>query len=244
MTVAIITPYHKESPDILRRCRTSVCDQSVQCQHYMVADGFPQDWIDGESNVSHIKLADAHSDYGNTPRGIGALLAASEGADQICFLDADNIIDADHLETCLDTAKNNPDCKFVIARRRFVFPDGTPAEVLEEEDHVDTSCFFMLPGTFHLFSHLILQPKQMSPGGDRVFLACLTFNKLKSAVCEKVTVTYTTNYLTHYNWVGKPAPSNATRPVDFGDLHKWWATLSPREKGIVQRNVGFPIDLS
>jgi hypothetical protein len=244
MTVAIITPYYKESTDILRRCRTSVINQSVRCRHYMVADGFPQDWIDGESDVSHIKLAHAHSDYGNTPRGIGALLAASEDAGQICFLDADNTIDADHVETCLYTAKKNPDCKFIVARRRFVFPDGTPVNVTEESVHVDTNCFFMLPGTFHLFSHLILQPKRMSPLGDRLFLAMLEFNKIKPAVCEKVTVTYTTNYLFHYNLAGKPAPSDAKPSFDIADLYDWWAMLPPHEKGKVQRNIGFPIDLS
>src|SRR5262245_5710100 len=243
MTVAVITPYYKESPDILRRCRASVAAQTLRCQHYMVADGHPQEWVDNESTVAHIRFANAHGDDGNTARGIGALLAASEGAEQVYFLDADNTIDTDHVETCLDTAQKNPYCRFIIARRRFVFPDGTPADLPEEPGHVDTSCFFMLRGTFHLFSHFILQPKQMSPACDRLFLDMLRYNKLKSAMCEKVTVTYTTNYLSHYNFVGKPAPPNARRNTDLDDLSKWWATLSMHEKAIVQRNVGFPITL-
>ncbi len=208
----------------------------------MIADGCPQDWVDKESNVSHIRFANAHADDGNTPRGIGALLAASEGAEQICFLDADNTLDADHVETCLDTARKNPYCKFVIARRRFVFPDGSPAAVPEEPGHVDTSCFFMLRGTFHLFSHFILQPRQLTPLCDRVFLALLRYNKLSSAMCEKVTVTYTTNYLTHYKFVGKPAPPNARPNCDRADMTKWWSTLSMYEKEVVRRNVGYPID--
>jgi hypothetical protein len=243
MTVAVITPYYKESSEILRRCRASVAAQTVRCQHYMIADGFPQDWVDDESNVTHLKFAHAHADDGNTPRGIGALLAASEGADQIYFLDADNFIDADHVETCLDTAQNNPDCKYITARRRLVFPDGTPADIPEEDHLVDTSCLFMLPGTFHLFSHFILQPKQMSPVCDRIFFAMLRYNKLKSAACKKVTVTFTTNYLVHYNFLRKPAPSNARRSTETRQLSEWWATLSMREKEIVQHNIGFPIEL-
>ena len=243
MSVAVITPYYKESPDVLRRCRESVAAQTVRCQHYMIADGYPQDWVDNENSVSHLRFANAHADYGNTARGIGALLAASEGAEQVCFLDADNTIDADHVETCLDTVQKNPYCKFVIARRRLVFPDGTPVDIPEETGHVDTSCFFMLRGTFHLFSHFILQPKQMSSLGDRLFLDVLRYNKLNSAVCEKATVTYTTNYLSHYDFVGKVAPPNASQNCDFGVISTWWATLSMNEKGIVQRNIGFPIDL-
>jgi hypothetical protein len=61
-----------------------------------VSDGFPQDWLDS-ANVRHIRLGRPHNDAGNTPRGLGALLAVSEGYDGIGLLDADNWYDEDHI---------------------------------------------------------------------------------------------------------------------------------------------------
>src|SRR6185437_7277399 len=65
----VITPYYKEDPSLLRRCMESVRNQTVPTEHFMVADGHPQDWIDAEP-VRHLKLDRSHRDYGNTPRGI------------------------------------------------------------------------------------------------------------------------------------------------------------------------------
>ena len=74
----VITPYYKEDPALLRRCMDSVRAQTVPTEHFLVADGYPQDWIDAEP-VRHLKLDRSHRDYGNTPRGVAALLATSEG---------------------------------------------------------------------------------------------------------------------------------------------------------------------
>ncbi len=56
---------------------------------FFVSDGFPNlelmKW-----NIKHISLPQSHTDYGNTPRGIGSLVADIEGYDFIAYLDADN----------------------------------------------------------------------------------------------------------------------------------------------------------
>ena len=92
-----ITPYYKETRAVLEQCIASVRSQSVRADHILIADGFPQDWID-QINVRHVRLDRAHADWGNTPRCIGALMAAAEGYDGIAFLDADCWLEQDHLE--------------------------------------------------------------------------------------------------------------------------------------------------
>src|SRR6476620_8695990 len=75
---AFITPYYKEMRDFLERCVASVKQQTIRADHILVSDGFPQDWLD-QADVRHVRLDCAHGDYGNTPRGIGSLMAVAEG---------------------------------------------------------------------------------------------------------------------------------------------------------------------
>ena len=82
--VAAVTPYYRESRAQIERCLASVQLQSVKTDHFLVSDGFAQDWLD-DMNVRHLRLGVGHADYGNTPRGLGALLAASEQYDAIFF---------------------------------------------------------------------------------------------------------------------------------------------------------------
>src|SRR5574337_2079445 len=105
LKVAVVTPYFKEPAATLARCIDSVRKQHAdreigEIAHILVADGHPQHWID-DLSVRHLKLDRAHGDFGNTPRSIGAQLAASEGYDAIAFLDADNWLDPDHVAACV-----------------------------------------------------------------------------------------------------------------------------------------------
>jgi hypothetical protein len=43
---AVITRYYKEERRVLERCIDSVRKQTFRTDHFLVADGFPQDWID------------------------------------------------------------------------------------------------------------------------------------------------------------------------------------------------------
>src|ERR1700731_4980422 len=104
MRYAIITPYHEESRDQLERCIRSVSAQTVPTDHIIVADGRPQDWIDA-TGARHLRLDRAHGDYGNTPRGLGAMLAIAERYDGIGLLDADNWLEPEHVAACVATFK-------------------------------------------------------------------------------------------------------------------------------------------
>ena len=165
------------------------------------------------------------------------MLAISEGANAICFLDADNLYDQDHVETCLNVAAAND---YVAARRRIVLPDGTPVNCLDEpiEQHVDTNCFFFLPGSFHTLPRWALQPREVTILGDRLFLASL--HGLKYAATNKPTVTYTSGWKCHYQAAGVTPPPDAKPNADWRPVRDWWRGLSAIEKTVVRRKLALP----
>jgi hypothetical protein len=74
---AIVTPYYKEDKFLIARCINSVRRQTDPTDHFVVADGFSQAWID-DASVRHLKPGRGHGDFGNSPRGAGALIAIAE----------------------------------------------------------------------------------------------------------------------------------------------------------------------
>lgn len=247
MQVAIITPYYKEPPDQMEQCLASVRAQTtkVAIKHYLVADGHPQAIPDSPAIV-HVKLPTAHGDFGNTPRGIGSMLAVSEGADVLMFLDADNYLDADHVELCLVAAAAGQD--IVIARRRIVTPDR---RVLIEDpdgndfanDYPDTNCVILMPGAVHLAHHWAIQPKPLTVYGDYVFWNSLRAHPLSGKVMGRATINYRTAWRVHYEQAGETPPPDARPETDVEPLLKWWKGLAPKQREIVNRRVGFPVHL-
>lgn len=234
---AIITPYHKEARPLLQRCIESVRNQSIPTDHFLVADGFPQPWIDGEK-VRHFKLDREHNDNGNTPRGIGALMAIGEQYDGIGLLDADNWLDGDHIEACLDAAASIGKCDYVIAQRRFRRPDETILPFPEEVGHIDTSCFFFLPGAFCVVPYWGTIPRALSPICDRVFAAMLRRHTLRFARVDKPTVNYHCLWASCYYVVGEIPPPEATHTLDETKLEEWLKSLTPREIEVACRLAG------
>ena len=241
---AVVTPYHRESRDMLRRCLDSVTRQTVAADHFVVADGFPQDWIDGEP-VRHLRLDRAHGDNGNTPRGIGALLAAAERYDAIALLDADNWLEPEHVEACLAAARgaSRGICDFVIARRIFRRPDETVMAVADEsiDTHVDTSCFFFLKGSYHILPIWALMPKAASPVCDRVFYQAIRQRRLIAAVTTRPTVNFHCRYESAYRALGETPPPDAKPNASGRAFVDWLATLSDRELEIEGRLAGGPL---
>jgi SEC-C motif len=238
---AMVTPYYKEGEALLRRCIDSVRAQSVPCDHLMIADGFPQAWID-DAPVRHLKLDRAHADYGNTPRGLGALLAAAEEYDGIGLLDADNWIDRDHVEVCLAAAASCEGgaafCDYVIARRRLCRPDETVMPIRQDPGLVDTNCFFFLRGAFAVLSRWATMPKPMAPLCDRVFLGMLRQQPLRHASTAKVTVNYHCLWESCYRILGEEPPAGAKPNIDADMIDAWLGTLSAREREIAYRLAG------
>jgi len=239
---AIITPYYKEERRLLERCIGSVKRQTVKTDHFMIADGHPQEWIDGEKNVRHVRLDRSHDDYGNTARGVGALLAAAERYDSIGTLDADNWLEPGHVELCLSAARAMPRgiCDYVIARRNFVRADETIINVADEpvESHVDTSCFFFLRGSFHLLPIWALMPPVAGAIGDRVFYAAIKSHPLVLAVTSRPTVNFHCTYAAIYRAAGEEPPPDAKPNADPHKLGRWLSTLSDREIEVAGRLAG------
>jgi glycosyltransferase involved in cell wall biosynthesis len=235
---AIVTAYYKEERPLLERCLRSVREQTAGAEHIVVADGVPQDWLDTQP-VRHIKLDRAHADYGNTARGVGALLAVAEDYDGIGFLDADNWLGPTHIEQCLAAASAiaGDGCDYVIAQRNLKRPDETTIAVLDEpiSEHVDTNCFFFLPGAFHMIQRFATIPRALSIIGDRLFYRELSQQPLRTAVVAQKTVNYHCMWASIYQAVAETPPLGAKPNVDQGPLLEWLKQLTPEEKRIVSR---------
>jgi hypothetical protein len=204
----------------------------------MVADGCAQDWLDGEG-VRHLRLDRKHADFGNAARGVGGLLAVAEGYESIAFLDADNWLDPDHIERCIAASRSLPGagCDFVIAKRRWVRPDETVIAVPDEppERHVDTNCFVLLRGAFHLVSVWGSMPREVSAIGDRIFYAALRHGGLASASVAHPTVNYRCLWEYVYRAAGEPPPPGAKPSIDAAAIEAWLRSRSDRELEIASR---------
>ena len=234
---AIVTPYAREPREVLERCVESVRTQTISADHFFVSDGFPQDWLD-QAGVKHIRLGHAHHDFGNTPRGIGALLAVSQGYDAIGFLDADNWYDREHVCACCDVAHSAAPADVVIAKRRMLLGDGTPLAFPEEPGHVDTNCFWFLSGAFHLLHYWANMPPPFAPFGDRVFNRMIHARRLTVRHAQATTVNYVSGWAGHYRAVGKTPPPSAKPNIDVGPAVEWICGLDPRQQRLVANRCG------
>lgn len=238
---AIITPYYKEERTIIERCMASVRRQTVPTDHFLVADGFPQDWVD-TTGVRHLKLDRSHGDFGNTPRGMGALIAIAEEYSGIGFLDADNWLEPDHVEACLAAASASPaTCDYVIAQRTFRRLDESIISIADEPLLVDTNCYFMLRGAFCAIPHWAMMPRQMSPAGDRVFYSMLLRQEFVAARVSRPTVNYTTMWKFHYHTLRETPPPDAKPGINHAKLKDWFESLPPREHVIATRLMGWSV---
>ena len=242
MKVAVITPYYKEPRAWIQRCIDSVRAQNIAATHVVVADGHPQDWIDREP-VRHLRLDSAHADFGNTPRALGALMAASEGYDAVCFLDADNWLAPDHVRSCVELARTG-EFDYLTTKRHMVREDGSimPLRINEDNNgsHVDTNCYFLLRGSFHTLARWALMPRPMAVYGDRVFLASLRDEGLRCAGTEQRTLFYLCTWAHLYRDIGETPPPYAKDPLPTENLPRWYAGLDPREAELVHRLSGMP----
>lgn len=240
---AVITPYYREDAFQLRRCIDSVKAQTVPTDHYVVADGHPQDWIEG-TGVQHIALRRGSRNFGNTPRSIGALAAMAHDYDAICFIDADNWIDPDHVETCFAAASAAKGADYVIARRRFVRMDGSALDYDDEPSdmHVDTNCFFLLPSAFRMAPLWALTPNELTIICDRIFYLGLRSAGLKAVETDKITVNYLATHKHFFQHLGEEVPPYA-KELDHSDMCAWIESLSEEEQDMLARRMGFTVDI-
>jgi len=233
--VAVVTPYYKIEPEKLERCCASVKAQTYACDHFLVADGAPQELPKG-FDITHLVLPKNVGNCGSTPRGFGAQYATALGYDAIAFLDADNWYEPNHIELAVKTLeKDQLDC--VFTRRNIIFPDG---EVLLKDDpqdtkqgHVDTNCYVISKRAAFLFAYWSMYPKEFGAGEDRFIKKIIDFLKLKTRLIPEKTVWYETNWANHYRMAKKTPISPVRKPEKF-IWHHWDEDLFFQRTGLTK----------
>lgn len=221
--IAVITPYYKESIEVLKQCHESVLSQSIPATHFFIADGFPNPEL-GKWNIKHTILPQGHDDNGDTPRGIGGLLAQIENYDYVAYLDADNWFLQDHLSSLIEVMeKTGADiaCSF----RTMHALDGTELIGVQDSDeisleHVDTSCYLLDRSAFEALEIWLRIPKMLSPICDRIFYMYLKHKKFRITYTKKKSVAFRSQYLVHYQMAGVVPPNNLKENV-AGEAFQW-----------------------
>ena len=242
--VAVVTPYGRESPETLRRSIESVRRQTVRADHILVADGAPQDWIDGAVS-RHVRLDRTSADAGNTPRAIGALLAASAGYAAIGFLTPGCWYDDDHVERCLTAALavGLDACGIVAAARRFRRLDLSEMPLVDEEAgaFVDANCTFVLPRSFGLLASWALMPGAIDEVGDRVFSGLAGEAGHLTARTRRATVNVVNPYAAAYRALGETPPEGARDLPDHAGYRAWIEALPEAGIDTVRRQIGLDL---
>lgn len=211
---AIITPYFKEKMEIIERAINSVNYQNktdLSVRHYLVADGFPIEIENRE--ITHLVLPTNHSDFGDTPRMMGATLAIREGCYGLMFLDADNALYPSHIQDAYN-AHLKTGADVVISRRSIVSVDGRRLVYPNEDKtlkHVDTGCFIFFREAVYDALDWIKIPRQYSVVGDRYFWKILKAKKTRVAVLKSPTVEYTSLFASSYLVSDMDPPEGAKR---------------------------------
>jgi len=226
--IAVVTPYYKETTEILTECHDSVAGQSIPATHFLVADGHPNPTVAGWHGIEHQVLSRPHANNGNTPRAIGSLSAIAQDFDAIAYLDADNWFRFDHLERMLDLHRSQG-ATICTSNRTMHRPDGSLLYCDLENDgvtFVDTSCFFLTRRAFRLTSLWGMMPNKLAPLCDRIFWQAVQNSRLSRAHSREATVAFRSRYASHYHFCGEEPPPDAVSPEQFSRPARWWAEQS------------------
>ena len=239
MKIAVITPYYKESAALLRQCRKSVQVQTIPCTHILVADGHPKSQFEDLPRTHHVIIPRSAGDWGNTPRGIGSLLASAWDYDAVAYLDADNWFEPDHFEGMV-RAQAESGCCLVACKRNFYTLDGRLMDISEHDEnsnvHVDTNCWLITRPAFSLFSNWSL-PKQIAQLGDRIFFQAVKQSGLQVTFTSARTVAYRTAYAVHYLESGNSIPAGAKGTPDYSAARRY--LNEPVNQRLLTEQLGF-----
>lgn len=231
----------------MSKCIQSVLDQTHQStKMYLISDGFPKPHITSRfDNIITINLPSAHGDYGCTPRSVGAVCALNEDADIICFLDADNLLEPNHVSSLVkiyESAFARGDALDAVFSHRYIFLPGHEQLRLEDREdlqrtHVDTSCLSFSRSAAFMWSTWGMIPNSLKPICDRVMFDLIKHHRLNVAWTGLHTVLYESNWRHHYVLAGLPVPNNGlhnhtTRNIVKPTSHEIFARLRIRTKGL------------
>lgn len=236
MKIAVVTPYFKESTEILKRCYDSVKAQThADVIHVMVSDGYPNEIVDGW-DVVHLRIPPS-DDYGDTPRAVGALIASNLGVDGITLLDADNYFYNDHIEKLL-ALHQQTGAPVITGTRMLIRMDGTEMGVCKEsegEAFNDTNCYLVMRPAFAAFGSWGFKDRRQGITGDRVFWETIKRAGFPRAHCMTPTTYYVTSFAYHYNVNGETPPPNSKVIVRFnGEEHSRMVSFTEYQQLMAQ----------
>jgi glycosyltransferase involved in cell wall biosynthesis len=222
-SVAIITPYYKESISLIRHAHESVLSQTADCLHVLVADGHSHSEIDAW-NAEHIILPRSHHDIGSTPRLIGAMHAIGLGVNAVAFLDADNWYEVDYISSMMKAAWEQ-EADFVSSSRSLFTPKGDyigHCPNTDPEVFVDTNCMLFRRQAFHLLHYWTLMPSYGHLIGDRIILHYLKNSDVKRIHLNEHKVCYRCSKAGIYRQLSLPIPEGVTEPPSYHySFQKW-----------------------
>jgi hypothetical protein len=210
MRIAVITPYCHEDVATLHRCHSSVLSQTVACDHFLIADGYPRPEVASWRTI-HLTLP-PHADYGNTPRFIGSVSAESLGYDAIALLDADNWFQPNHLETLLALQSQSGASVVTCARLLIDATDRSVLGVCRESDgdtFNDTNCYLLTRPAFALFRVWTMADPGRRVLADRLFWEAIKGSRLPRVHSSAPTVNYSASWAANYWQFHKEPPNSA-----------------------------------
>jgi len=205
--VAIVVPFHREAAEWLRVCFQSVLDQVHPAELIAVGDGAKPNVLAPFYKL--IELPQAHGDFGNAARAIGAMEAIASGFDAVAFLDADNWFSPLHVQEML-RLHCETGAVVCTAGQSIARVDGTPFNLKSESDgdkHADTSTIFVTREAFPLLANWALIPPELAAVGDRVWWLLAKASGYKRAHSELETVFYRNRHAAQYRALGEVPPA-------------------------------------
>lgn len=210
MRVAVVTPFHRPRLDWLAQCHASVRAQTHACDHILISDGAgPVPLADFSGTC--IQLPQAHGDFGDAARAVGAALAAAEGYQAMAFLDDDNWYYPDHIASMVDTHRQTG-AVVCSAGRDLYSRDGERLGVcprVDGQSFVDTSCLFLTAAAFDVSLLWALVPADLHAVGDRYVWAQLKRGGHRRAHRHAASVAYRTHLRWAYEQFGRRPPDDA-----------------------------------
>lgn len=212
MKVAIITPYYKESNEVLQRCMESVWNQTHKdIMHVMVADGHPNQMV--EHCTEHHIVTPPCADTGSTPRLMGCAYASAKGADAMILLDADCWLEPRHVEILLMVLERSEGASIITYPRLVYTKDGSQVMgICSGSDGTtfnDTNCYFITRPAFHIMSSWGFQPLNWGLYSDRPVWAAAVNSNIPMVRTNSVMVNYPSDHIGHYRAFGFPIPDDA-----------------------------------
>jgi FkbM family methyltransferase len=212
MKVAVVTPYYRESDEVLSTCLDSVRAQTHKdCRHFMVSDGFPNALVDAYE-TTHVKLPAGHGDNGNAARCIGAFAAIADGFDAIAFLDADNWFRPDHIERLVALQARTGAALCTSGRSIHRLDGSTLIAQDRESDGVafaDTSCLCFFRPSFDLMPLWGYMPRSVGPVCDKIMWDAVRVRGISRAHDPEPTVAFRSQYAFQSKAAGETPPEGA-----------------------------------